>query len=193
MNNKVSSNQISNTSKGPKLIHGRGLNNSTEDEDEDEESIIKPVTDKKYKSYRLYYNKIYIDLNKLKENILFCKYISNNTNIPKLKTQHISNDLKDLIDDVLNDRYNKKLYETLTDSDKTIFKMFNKMFKFKLDVPDATEETEFREKFKILVGSYYSGNNSEELKTELKKYVRLGVSQGLISQRDGFSLMFELN
>ena len=50
----------------------------------------------KFKSYRAYYDKVYIDKKKLQQNILFCKYIHNNTNIPRLKSQTISNDLKDL-------------------------------------------------------------------------------------------------
>jgi len=175
---KESSNLISGLSKRP-IIHGRG------------EPEVKKS--KKYKSFRIYYDKLYIDTKKLEDNILFCKYIHNNTNIPKLKTQIISNDLKDLINDVLNDRYNKKLYEALTDLDKRTFKVFNKAFKFNLNVPDDSEDAEFKEKFKILVGSYYSGNYSEELKKELKKYVRLGLAQGLVNQTSAFSLLYELS
>jgi len=152
-----------------------------------------PSKEKKYKTYRQYFDKVYIDKKKLADNILFCKYIHNNTNIPRLKTQMISNDLKELIMDVLNDRYNKKIYDTLDDTDKKIFRTFNKCFKFNLEVPENKEDLEFKERFNVLVGSYYSGNNSSELKTELKKYVRLALAQGLVSQTQALSLFVELN
>jgi hypothetical protein len=187
---KQSSNQISMASKVPMrkaIFYGRGLT--------EEELTSKPkITDQtqKYKTYRAYFDKVYVDKKKLAQNILFCKYIHNNTNIPRLKTQTISNDLRDLITDVLNENYHKKLYESLNGSDKKIFRTFNKCFKFDLELPDDNEDKEFKERFNILVGSYYSGNDSNELKTELKKYVRLAVAQGLISQTDALSLLVEL-
>ena len=174
---RYSSNEVSNESKQP--IYGRGLSEAKSE-------------DKKYKPYRKYYNKIYIDLNKLKKNVLFCKYIQKHTNVVGLRTQSISDDLRDLIFDTINEKYNKKVFTTLNTTDKAIFKRFAKAFKFNLDIPDDAELSEFREKFKVLVGSWYAGNDSDELKKELIKYVRQAIALGMITQQESHSLLFEL-
>jgi hypothetical protein len=175
---KSSSNEVSNKSKYP-LIIGRGLSTNT---------------DEKYKPYRKYYDKIYIDLNKLKKNILFCKYIQTSANITGLRTQTISDDLRDLISDTINEKYNKKVFSQLSTTDKIIFKKFIKAFKFShIEVPEDDDVQEFQKKLRVLVGSWYAGNDSPELRKELIKYVRQAIALGMISQQDAFSLLYELS
>ena len=164
--------------KGLKLIHGRGHT---------EHQTVS------FKKNWKYYDRIYIDLDRLKNNVLFIKFINNNISLQKLKTQNISDDLRDMIMDTINDRYNKKLFNTLEDSDKRIFRFVAKAFKMRLDIPEDEVDVEFREKYKILIGSFLSGNDSPELKKELLKYIRIAIAESKIPQQEGFRLLYELS
>ena len=74
-----------------------------------------------------------------------------------------------------------------------MFKLVAKAFKLDLDIPEDEDEKEFKEKYKVLVGSYLSGNDSPEIKKELLKYVRMGLANGKIPHQEAFSLIYELS
>lgn len=166
--------------KKPK-IYGRGMSVETQTNSQTS----------RYKKDRKYFDKIYIDLGKLKKNILFCKYIINNSNIPKLKTQTIDNDCKEVILDIIGDKFSERIYNRLDDKNKRIVRNFIRAFKFDLNVND-NEDDEFNKQFQILLGSYYSGNDSPEIRTQLKRYVRQAIAENLISQKESLSLLYEL-
>jgi hypothetical protein len=170
------------------IIHGRG-SVSTQTEPTPSSTQAKPL----YKKSRKYFDKVYIDMDKLKSNVLFCKYIKNNTNIPRLKTQSINNDTKDVIDDIINERFNIKVYNQLNEHDKRIVANFTKYFKFDLGIDNSSENNEFNKQFQILIGSYYAGNDSPEVKNQLKRYIRKAMSESLISNKEGLNLLYELN
>ena len=176
------SNIISQALKTP-LFYGRGV----------EKDVKEPEKkDTKFKKSRKYYDKLYIDMDKLKKNILFCKYISSNTTIPKLKTQFIDNDTKDVINDIINEKYNKKVYAHLSDQNRRIVRNFVKAFKFDVEFDD-NENDDFTKQFKILIGAYYSGNDSQEIKTKLKQYVRQAIVEDVITMKEGLNLLYELS
>jgi hypothetical protein len=187
MNHQVNYfNEVNNANKMPlRRIYGTGSDKS--------ENVVEKTN--KYKSHRVYFDKIYIDLNKLKDNTLYVKYIYRDVSVPKVRTQIISDDLKELIEYTIDNRYNKKLYNTLENTDKEIFKAVVKAFKLNIDIPKDPDEQEFKEKFKVLVASYYNSgsDNLEDIKKELLKYVRLGLATGRIPHQAGYSLLFELS
>ena len=185
------SNQIGNANKQPvRLIYGRGL--------QDDETVVERTSYKKptvptYKAHHRYFDKIYIDMNRLKNNQLFIKYIYNNVSLKQLPTMTISDDLKEIVMDTINNRYNKKIFNTLNDNDKRLFRLIVKAFKLKtVDIPEDAEQKEFREKYRVLVGSYLSGSDSPEIKKELLKYVRLGLAMKTIPTQEAYSLIYEL-
>ncbi len=47
----------------------------------------------------------YIDLNKLKNNIICIRYCKTHALVPAVKVQHISNGVKEIIDDIINDKF----------------------------------------------------------------------------------------
>jgi len=166
------------------LVYGRGVSVETQ---------TQPQKTSRYNKDRKYFDKIYIDLGKLKKNnILFCKYIINNSNIQKLKTQIVSNDVKDVIIDIIDNKYNAKVYKSLNDNDKRIIRNFVKAFKFDLEFDDEDND-KFNNQFQILLGSYYSGNDSPEVKTQLRSYVRRAIAENLVSHKDGLTLLYELS
>ena len=55
--------------------------------------------------------KIYIDLGKLHNNILNVKYTSCRGSVPNIKVERISDDVKDVILDIIGNKYNSKLFD----------------------------------------------------------------------------------
>jgi hypothetical protein len=81
---------------GTDVIYGRGYNLS-----------------EKSKKNRHYLNddKFYIELHKLKDNILSVKYSSNDAHLTTVKVQNISDDIKNIIEDVLKNKYNERIFQ----------------------------------------------------------------------------------
>ena len=115
-------------------------------------------------------DKFYVDLKKLDNNTLSIKYTKNNVGVPSFKVQDISNHLKDLIEDVICDRYDDRLFKKLSDKDRRIFQRFVRAVKIDIDIKDNDDKLR-QQRYEILVGEYESGNNSPENKQELKKYI----------------------
>ena len=141
---------------------------------------------------RKYFDKVYIDVKRLENNVLFCKYINSNTNINGLKQQTISNDCKDVIKDIINDRFNNKIYNLLNNNDRRIIKSFVKVFKYDLGIQDKNDD-DMQEQFNVLLGEYEAGNNNPDIKNKLKQYIRIAIRDNLINYKDGLALLIELN
>ena len=65
----------------------------------------------------------------MKENILTIKYVKTRAHIPTVKAQHISDDTKEVINDLINDKFGNHLFQKLTDTDRRLVKRVIKAFK----------------------------------------------------------------
>ena len=137
-------------------------------------------------------DKFYIDLKKLDDNILSVKYTQNNAGIPNFKVQDISNDVKDLVEDVICDRYDDRLFKKLGEKDRRIFQRFVRAVKIDLNVKDDDDKLR-QQRYEILVGEFQSGNNSPENKNELKKYMVDALSEGKISRSNAYLILDQLS
>ena len=147
------------------------------------------------KTHRYYFkdNKMYLDLIKFKDNIISLKYSKNNGTVPNFRTQKIDNDLvTDLILDILENRFDIRLYQTLPTEDKRIIKNFCRTTGIDINVKDD-DDNKFEDKYEILLGEYMAGNDNLEIKEELKKYVTYGISEGLLPQSQGLRLLYRLS
>ena len=133
----------------------------------------------------------YIDLNKLKNNIICIRYCKTRALIPSVKVQHINNDVKEIIDDIINDKFEKRLYEKLDVNDKRLIKRIVDALKLDLDLKDKTDE-EYQRQFEIVLGEYRAGSTSPLIKHKLKQYIMESLESGMIPRRQAFSLLFEL-
>jgi hypothetical protein len=70
---------------------------------------------------RHYLGMYYLEKKKLNENILSVKYSKTDSPILKLRSQKISNELKEIINDVITNKFNKRLYDGLNETDKRLF------------------------------------------------------------------------
>ena len=80
-------------------IVGKGME-GVNDAKKSKETVMKKIINGKY-----------IDLNKLKNNIICIRYCKTRALVPNVKVQHISNGVKEIIDDIVNDKFEKRLYE----------------------------------------------------------------------------------
>jgi hypothetical protein len=133
----------------------------------------------------------FIDLNKLKNNILTVRYLKTGGFVPTVKSQHISNDVKSVIEDIINDKFEKRLYEKLQPDEKRLVKRLVGALKIDIDV-NTKEDDEYRKQFEIVLGEFQAGNTSPAIKNKLKQYVAESMQSGMITRREAWQLLYEL-
>jgi hypothetical protein len=164
-----------------KVIYGKGYTSS----DEDEQPVRKNTVLKKV------INGKYIDLNKLKNNILTVRYVKTGGFIPTVKSQHISNDVKSVIEDLISDKFEKRLFEKLQPDEKRLVKRLVAALKIDIDV-NTKEDDEYRKQFEIVLGEFQAGNTSPAIKNKLKQYVAESMQSGFLTRRECWQLLYEL-
>jgi hypothetical protein len=164
-----------------KVIYGKGYSSS----DEDEQPVRKNTVLKKV------INGKYIDLNKLKNNILTVRYVKTGGFIPTVKSQHISNDVKSVIEDLISDKFEKRLFEKLQPDEKRLVKRLVAALKIDIDV-NTKEDDEYRKQFEIILGEFQAGNTNPAIKNKLKQYVAESMQSGFLTRRECWQLLYEL-
>ena len=145
------------------------------------------------KPRRHYINeRFYVDLNKLEDVILVLKYASNDSSVPHLKTQQIGEKAKEIIEDILNDKFDERIYKLLTNEDKRLVRRFIKSTKLDIDINDDSQK-EFQRQFEIVRGEFESGNNSPQIKSVLKQYVIEALRENKIARNEAYLLLYELS
>jgi hypothetical protein len=162
-------------------IVGRGYSSS----EEEDKPVRKNAVPKKI------INGKYIDLNKLKNNILTVRYVKTGGFIPTIKAQHISNDVRSVIEDIINDKFEKRLFDKLGTNEKRLIKRLITALKIDIDI-SSKEEDEYRRQFDILLGEMRAGNNNPDIKNKLKQYVVESMNSGMLTRREAFQLLYEL-
>jgi len=136
--------------------------------------------------------KFYIELHKLKENVLSVKYSSTDAHLTTVKVQMISDDVKTLIEDVLKEKYNERLFQQLNPNDKRVFKRFVKGVKLDIPINDDLEK-QFQKDYQVLKGQFESGNDSPEIKNALKRFVLEGLAENRINKNEAHFLLYQLS
>lgn len=177
-----SSSAVSSTGTGfrkhKRIIRGKGYTKN-------EHKTVKPR--------RHYFGeKYYIDLNKLDDNTLCVKYASNDANLPKLKVQQITGKTKEIICDILNDKFDDRIFKILTSDEKRMVNRFIKAVKLDITVNDD-DEKEFQRQFEIVRGEYMSGNDSPQIKSTLKRYVLEALQENKIARNDAYNILYSLS
>jgi len=142
--------------------------------------------------HRFYLDKYYVDMKKLSSNILCVKYSLNDAFIPHLKVQKISTAAKEVIEDILEKKYNSKVFAMLSEMDKRCVKRFINACKLEIEV-DTNLDKEFQQTFEILMGEYQGGNDSPQVKKELKKYILEALQENKIPKSQAMLLLYELS
>jgi len=140
-------------------------------------------------------NKYAIDIKKLKKNILDLKYVKNANHVATFQPIEISNNFKNIIQDIINNNLQNEKFNDLTTTELRILK---RLFKF-LNIHDTPLDTNsnddhsIQQKFEVAYGSFLAGNDNKELLKELSQYVKLALHENTISKKDGYEILKKLN
>ena len=141
---------------------------------------------------RHYIGNFYIEKHKLRDNLLSVKYSKNEVPPSALRPRSISTALRGLIEDVIADNYNERVYHMLDDDDKRVFKKFVKVLKLPIDTHDDLDK-EYQKNYELLKGQFMSGNNSPEIKNQLRKYIIEGMNDGKLNRSESMFLLYQLS
>ena len=142
----------------------------------------------------VYIDKFYVDCNKLNsKNQLVVKYIKNNGYSHKMKPTIINTDTKEVINDILKNKFDPRLFNKLQEMDQRIIKRFVKTLNINVDIPIDDIDKKFQKEFELYLGEYRAGNDSHELKSKLKKYVIEAINENILPRHQGMLLIYELS
>ena len=136
-------------------------------------------------------NNFTIDMDKLNKYILSVKYTSCRAMVSSLKPEKISDDVKAVILDVLEKKYNSKLFDKLITDDQRI----NSTLVRTLKIPNINMDTfdkKYWGEYEILLGEVNSGNSNAKVKIQLKQYILRGISENLIPRAFGLNQILHL-
>lgn len=136
-------------------------------------------------------DKYYIDTKNLNNNLLHIKYIKTQNNVPTFKPILISDELKALVKHVIkNKTIDEGLMSKVSKPEMRIFGKFAKFLNMQIEDADATDDDK---QFKILLGEYSSGNDSEIVRKELKKYIIRALQEGKMPKNQAYQYLIELS
>jgi hypothetical protein len=129
----------------------------------------------------------------LKRNILHVYYASSRASIPQLKRESISNDVKNILLDILHGKWNEHLFNKLKNPDEQrLISTFVRVLKIP-DISMAEFDKAFQDHFDVLKGEIMAGNSNEKIKQEYKQYIVRGMSEGLIPRAQGLNMIFSMS
>jgi hypothetical protein len=136
--------------------------------------------------------KFTIDMDKLNKNLLSVSYSSCRAQIPSLKNEHVSNDVKNMITDIINEKYNSNLFNKMMQDDQRIVSNFVRVLKIP-DIDMSEFDAAYQLHYEVLLGQVNSGQNNPAIKRELKEYILRAITEGLIPKSQGLTKLFELS
>jgi hypothetical protein len=136
--------------------------------------------------------KFIIDMEKLRKNILSVTYSSCRATIPSLKKENVSNDVKNIITDIIEGKYNANLFNKMKPDDQRIVSTFVRTMKIP-DIDMREFDEAYNDHYQVLVGQVNSGQNNPIVKKELKQYILRAITEGLIPRSQGYNKLFELS
>lgn len=146
----------------------------------------------KLKNYHHVIGKYYVDKKKLGTGILDIRYVKNR-HVGTVKPQHISPEMNDIVQDMLNHKkIDKGKYNKLkNNTEKHLCRHLNEMFDLGEDLGDLDDEN-FNERFNIVIGEIRAGNTNTQLKHEARKYIMYAMKMNKIHRNVAYDLITEL-
>ncbi len=134
-------------------------------------------------------DKYFIDLKFLNKNQLVLKYMKNSNNVNQFKPVVISDQYKSIIQDLTKTgKINENSVSKLSDTEKNNLIHLLDICNIHHDLID-----DFNKNFAILKGEYEAGNDSPQIKNQLKKYILQGLQQNKLKKSIAYDLLYELS
>jgi hypothetical protein len=137
------------------------------------------------------YDKYYIDMKKFDKNILSLKYTATGNIVPNFKSVIINNNVKKVINDIMNKKFQEYDYKSLSIIEKRLVSKLSD-FMGGVEGVDNTDD-EFQKNYDILVGSIYAGNDSKIIKNKLKQMILVAMDENRIPKNVGYKQIIDLN
>ena len=180
---------IGNGLKKQKLIFGKGHEETNDD------LAIKIKFRKKYNNpikWGLFGN-FRINLTNLIKNILTVQYAYNKHNVNQIPSTMISEDLKNIILDILDsDKFSETVIKYLSkDEKKLLFKLLKYSGLYEnLNIKTLFfDDKEDLNRFEIVKGEIIAGNDNDNLKKELRRYIFDFMKEGRIPKNEAQNLL----
>jgi hypothetical protein len=136
--------------------------------------------------------KFVINMDELGRNVLNVKYASSRASIPSMKREGISNDVKNVIVDIVKGKYNPIKFNKMKSDDQRIVSTFVRNMKIP-NIDMSEWEEAYQRNYEVLLGQLNSGQNNPAVKRELKQYIMRAITEGIISRNQGYNQLFELS
>lgn len=137
-------------------------------------------------------SRYYVDEAKLNNGYLAVKYKSNKRFLQGMSPQQVSNSQVEVIRAILVGRYNDKAYNQLKSEEKKLIKDFVTATKAKGVSWHSTRKEDLKAEIRVHIGSINSGNDSQQLRYELKeKVIELQKLKG-ITNHEALSILANL-
>ena len=139
-----------------------------------------------------YNDKFGINLARLRRGCLHTYYASSRASIPALKREAISSDTRDVLLDILGNKYNARLFNKLKPDEQRLISTFVRVMKIKgIDMKEFDDT--YQARHDVLMGEVNAGNDNPEVKRELKLYILRGISENLIPRHQGQLMLYNLS
>lgn len=146
----------------------------------------------------LTFGKFCLSVPHLNNEFLKVKYTSTMADVPTFKSQKISSDFVDFLENFIDtQKINNRMLEKLPNEEqKTFYKLINKSglnAKFKIKDVMSDNDKKEEERFNLVKGEFVAGNDSKEVKEELRKFIIKFMMDGRINKTQGNDLLFQLS
>jgi hypothetical protein len=139
-------------------------------------------------------DKYYVDMKQLNKNLLNIKYLKNQNQLRTFAPILVSDELKKLVIQFLKTKtVDQSLASKVSKNEMKIFKRFAKNLNIELNDSNDDDDDDDNKKFKILLGQWISGNDSEIIRKELKKYILRALQEGQIGRNVAYQYLIELS
>ena len=144
------------------------------------------------KDKQAFHDKYAIDRKQLKKNILALKYLKNANHVATFKPIEISDSFKSLIETYVlkGNKIEDNDFKSLSVTEKRVLKRLYSFLKMDHNFDNSED---FQKQFQVMYGSFLAGNNNEDLIKQLKEYVKLAISEAIISKAEGNKMLHKLN
>jgi sulfur relay (sulfurtransferase) DsrC/TusE family protein len=137
----------------------------------------------------LYGGKYSINLEKLQKCILHVYYTKSRASL--VKSEMVSIDTRDVILDILHQRFNITRFNKLQPDEQRIVSNFVKTTKIPdIDLSEFNEA--YQRRFEVLRGEIQSGNNSPVLLKEFKHFLNRAITEGLIPKNQAMDMLLTM-
>ena len=137
-------------------------------------------------------DKYAINKKQLQKNILALKYVKNANNHATFKPIETSDQLKKVVEQnvMKREKVSESDFKALSITERRVLKRLYTFLKMDLGVNHSDN---FQKEFEVMYGSFLAGNDSADLKKQLKEYIKIARHESIISKETATKMLQKLS